>query len=273
MNRKLCIFTSILFFLTYSLCFGKPPILITLTAPQDGTFVNKTVPIEAQIGQLPRVKSVKFYIDNKLVGESDTAPYQYIWDTTSYPDGQHQTYASILQAPERPEPFDEASMTVLDSPKTNLMVDNTPPEVSITVPLEASFITGSINTQAQVTDNLGILKVVFKLDSVLLKEFTQPPYNYQWDTKTTQDGLHTFEATAYDLANNETSSSVSFTVDNSPPTTPVVIDDGDYTNSLNTLHAGWSSEDPESGILEYQYSVGTTARANDVINWVSAGTN
>ena len=272
MNKK-TVFVGILLFLLNSLCFGKPPVLITLTAPQDGTFVNKTVPIEAQIDQIPRVKSVKFYIDNKLVGESDTAPYQYTWDTTTYPDGQHQTYASILQAPERPEPFDEASMTVLDSPKTNLMVDNTPPEVSITVPLEASFITGSINTQAQVTDNLGILKVVFKLDSVLLKEFTQPPYNYQWDTKTTQDGLHTFEATAYDLANNETSSSVSFTVDNSPPTTPVVIDDGDYTNSLNTLHAGWSSEDPESGILEYQYSVGTTAGANDVINWVSAGTN
>ena len=273
MNRKLCIFTSILFFLTYSLCFGKPPILITLTAPQDGTFVNKTVPIEAQIGQLPRVKSVKFYIDNKLVGESDTAPYQYTWDTTTYPDGQHQTYASILQAPDRPEPFDEASMTVLDSPRTNLTVDNTPPQVSITAPSNASFITGSITTQAQVTDNLGISKVEFKVDSILVKEFTQPPYNYQWDTKTTQDGLHTFEATAYDLANNKTSSSVSFTVDNSPPTAPVVIDDGNYTNSLNTLHASWSSQDPGTGISGYQYSIGTTVGSTDILNWVSVGTN
>lgn len=273
MNRKLCILTSILFFLTYPTCFAKPPVFITLTAPPNDTFVNKTVPIEAQIDQLPRVKSVKFYIDNTLVATDDTSPYQYSWDTASSSDGRHQIYASILQAPDRPEPFGETSMTVLDSPRTNLMVDNTPPQVSIIAPSNTSFVIGSISTQAQVTDNLGISKVEFKVDSVLVNEFTQPPYSYQWDTKTAQDGPHTFEVAAYDLANNKTSSSVSVTVDNSPPSTPVVTDDGKYTNSLNILHASWSSQDPGTGILGYQYSVGTTAGATDVLNWVSVGTS
>jgi thermitase len=61
--------------------------------------------------------------------------------------------------------------------------------------------------------------------------------------------------------------------DYSPPSTPQVWDDGDYTNSTTTLHARWSASDPQSGISEYQYAVGTSPGGTDVVNWRSAGTN
>ncbi|MBU2541832.1 MAG: fibronectin type III domain-containing protein [Candidatus Omnitrophica bacterium] len=53
--------------------------------------------------------------------------------------------------------------------------------------------------------------------------------------------------------------------DSTPPTTPVVIDDGDYTTSSSTLHASWSAEDPESEIAQYLYSV------PGIVDWTSAG--
>ena len=62
-------------------------------------------------------------------------------------------------------------------------------------------------------------------------------------------------------------------VESTPPTTPVVTDDGKATSSLTTLHASWTSDDPETGIGAYEYSIGTSAGLTDVVNWTSAGTN
>ena len=239
---KKTVFVSILFFLLNSICFGKPPVLITLTAPPSGTFVNKTVPIEAQIDQIPRVKSVKFYIDNKLVGESDTAPYQYTWDTTSYPDGQHQIYASILQTPERPEPFDEASMTVLDSPKTNLMVDNTPPLVSITSP-QNGFVstTQTITVSGTIDDNQATVTVNGSPASVSNSAFTA-------NNLTLIQGQNTITAAATDLAGNTSSASITVTYqpdnsgDTTPPSISIYTPDKDSTTRSNIIYGRVSDD-------------------------------
>lgn len=60
-------------------------------------------------------------------------------------------------------------------------------------------------------------------------------------------------------------------VESTPPTTPVVIDDGDFTTDSARLHAVWSSDDPETGVAGYEYSIGTSAGATDLISWTSAG--
>lgn len=56
-------------------------------------------------------------------------------------------------------------------------------------------------------------------------------------------------------------------IDSTPPTTPIVIDDGDTTSVLDRLHATWHSVDPESGIAEYTYCIGTSPGATDVLGW------
>lgn len=62
-------------------------------------------------------------------------------------------------------------------------------------------------------------------------------------------------------------------VDTTPPTTPVVTDSGAYTKSTTTLSASWTSSDLESGIVEYQYCIGTSKGATDVVGWTSTGTS
>lgn len=63
------------------------------------------------------------------------------------------------------------------------------------------------------------------------------------------------------------------TTDDTPPKPPAVTDDGASTTSLTELHATWTSSDPQSGIAEYQYAIGTTAGGTDVAGWTSVGTN
>lgn len=58
-------------------------------------------------------------------------------------------------------------------------------------------------------------------------------------------------------------------MDNTPPTVPVVTDDGAYTSDPTTLRASWMSQDPESGIDHYSYCVGSSAGASDIVGWTS----
>ncbi len=59
--------------------------------------------------------------------------------------------------------------------------------------------------------------------------------------------------------------------DLTPPTTPVVTDDGAYTLNTDRLSFSWSSSDPESGIAGYRYAIGTSPGAADVVGWTDAG--
>ena len=63
-----------------------------------------------------------------------------------------------------------------------------------------------------------------------------------------------------------------WTIDGSAPSVPTVTDEGSYSASRNQLQASWESSDPESGIAEYQYAIGTSPGSSDVIGWTSIGT-
>lgn len=62
-------------------------------------------------------------------------------------------------------------------------------------------------------------------------------------------------------------------VDKTAPTTPAVTDDGATTPSYTTLHATWTSSDPESGITQYQYQITRDSPTGTIlVNWTSTGT-
>ncbi|MCP4580438.1 MAG: hypothetical protein GY839_02390 [candidate division Zixibacteria bacterium] len=44
-----------------------------------------------------------------------------------------------------------------------------------------------------------------------------------------------------------------------------------YSSSTNEIHAGWASYDDESGVVEYEYGVGTAQGNNNILSWISAG--
>ena len=66
---------------------------------------------------------------------------------------------------------------------------------------------------------------------------------------------------------------VALAADTTPPATPAVTDDGAYTTSTTTLHAAWTSSDPESGIADYQYQIRQDSTAGLIIlDWTSTST-
>ena len=66
---------------------------------------------------------------------------------------------------------------------------------------------------------------------------------------------------------------LAYAADTTPPTTPVVSDDGAYTTSATQLHATWTSADPESGIADYQYQIRQDSTSGLIIaDWTSTRT-
>jgi len=94
--------------------------------------------------------------------------------------------------------------------------DTTPPTTSITSPANGATVSGTVNVTASASDNVGVVKVEFYIDSVLSSTSTTSPYTFSWNTTTVANGSHTIFSKAYDAANNVgTSATVTVTVSNS----------------------------------------------------------
>lgn len=110
-----------------------------------------------------------------------------------------------------------ATLTVVSA------TDTTAPTVSAT----ESGTSGTITLGATATDNVGVTKVEWYLDSVQKGTDTTSPYSLALDSTTLANGSHTLVAKAYDAAGNVgTSTSVGFSVSNVTQTTEKITNGG-----------------------------------------------
>ncbi|MCX6141867.1 MAG: Ig-like domain-containing protein [Ignavibacteriales bacterium] len=81
--------------------------------------------------------------------------------------------------------------------------DTAPPTVSILSPLNNSAVTDTVLVQVQASDNVGVTKVEFYIDGVLVLTKGTAPWEYRWATKGLQVlSTHTIIAKAYDASSN-----------------------------------------------------------------------
>jgi hypothetical protein len=94
-------------------------------------------------------------------------------------------------------------------------LDGAAPSVSLTAPGNGTTVSGIVNLAATASDDVGIDRVEFLLDGVLLGSDASAPYAYAWDTSGAANGSHVLQARAFDLVQNVgTSTLVGVTVAN-----------------------------------------------------------
>src|SRR3989454_6757424 len=87
------------------------------------------------------------------------------------------------------------------------IADVAPPTVSITAPAAGATVLGTMTVSASATDNVGIVGVQFKLDSVNLgAEVTAAPYTISWPTTTATNAAHGLTAARRDAAGDTATS-------------------------------------------------------------------
>lgn len=133
-----------------------------------------------------------------------------------------------------------------------VVADTTPPTVSLSAPTNGSTVSGTVNIQASASDDGGIAKVEFYVDTNLMKSATSSPYSHSWDTKTVADGSHTVTAKAYDKAGNMAAQSAAVTVKNTDTDAPSAPSSLTATaDSTSAVSLAWKASTDNIGVAGY----------------------
>ncbi len=203
------------------------PPTVSISYPTNNATVSGTVSVTASASDNVGVTKVEFYVNGALQTTDTSTPYIYSWNTTSLTAGSYTLMAKAYDAAGNVGQSANVAVTVVK--------DTTAPKVSITAPANNSTLSGTTTITATASDNVGVSKVEFYENGILLTATNVSPYSYNWNTATLTNGAsYTLSAKAYDAAGNVgQSSNVSVTVNNSDvnkPSGTVLITQGNYTN-------------------------------------------
>ena len=124
-----------------------------------------------------------------------------------------------------------STLAVIDITNIDGSIDNTSPTVSITNPADGATVFGTLNLKASASDNVGISKVEFYVDGVLVVTDTAAPYEYAWNTTGETNESHNLKAIAYDSSDLYSQDDIDVEVWNPPaaagPLVSFTFDDGD----------------------------------------------
>ena len=128
--------------------------------------------------------------------------------------------------------------------------DTSPPTIKLTAPAANSTVSGQVNVTADASDNVGVKKVDFYVDSTLASSDTSAPFGFALKTTDIPDGDHLLLAKAYDAAGNLASDNYKVKVKNAniqlpqPPSNVSVS-----SPSYNSVTITWT---PSPGASGYQ---------------------
>jgi hypothetical protein len=152
------------------------------------------------------IARVEFFVNGSLQFTDYAYPYQWMWNTSGYVDGQ---YAVKCVAYDTLGHFNEVQAGVL--------IDRTPPSLSVIRTPPDSLVAGLVQVSATATDAHGIQSVDFYVDGQLRFTDVSSPYLWTWDTRLYLDGTHTLLVVVTDSCGNSRQVQSEVTVDNLGP--------------------------------------------------------
>ena len=214
-----------------SVTVDTTPPTVSITAPVGGALLNGTTTVTANATDSVGVTGVQFKLDGTNLGSVVTGAgpvYSTSWNAATATNGPHTLTAVATDA---------AGNTASSS--VSVTVDTVPPTVSMTAPISGALLNKTITVTANATDSAGITGVQFKLDGSNLGSVVTgsgPGYNISWNAAAATNGPHTLTALATDAAGNTASSSVSVTVDTTPPALSMITPaNGAYLNGITAV--------------------------------------
>ncbi len=176
------------------------PPSILLLYPINNTQVSGTINIIADIYDNVGVISAEFFIDGILENTDIIAAdgWSTSWDASSAGSGSHSIYIKAYDAQNNVGTSSLINVTVMST------VDNIPPEILITYPINNSTVSGIINVAADISDNVAVTRAEFFIDGILEDTDTNGTngWSTSWDANSAGSGTHSFYVKAYDAQNN-----------------------------------------------------------------------
>jgi hypothetical protein len=118
--------------------------------------------------------------------------------------------------------------------------DATPPTVALTSPANGAVLGATVSFAATASDDVGVGRVEFLANGTVVGYDAQPPYMLAW--KPSASGTYTVSARALDGVRNASTSSVTITVDRTPPETTITSAPAASTSDTAATFAFAASE-------------------------------
>jgi hypothetical protein len=137
---------------------------VSITSPAEGAVVSGTnVTVSANATDSVGVTGVQFQLNGANVGtEATSAPYSFVWNTTTAGNGTHVLTAVARDAAGNRRTSSAVSVNVSNTPPPG--PDTTPPAVLTTSPAGGATVSGTTSVTAVASDNVGIVGVQFLVD-------------------------------------------------------------------------------------------------------------
>jgi fibronectin type 3 domain-containing protein len=126
------------------------------------------------------------------------------------------------------------------------------PTATIKDPAEGATVSGNVTINADASDDVGVSKVEFYDNGVLISSDTSAPYSAVWDSTKVPNGTHTITAKAYDAAGHTGSQSRLLNAQNGDtkaPTTPGGVTAAPLTYS--SVKVSWTASTDDVGVTTY----------------------
>ncbi len=188
---------------------------ISLSAAPASVSAGSNLTLTASASDNVGVSSVKFYRGDTLLATDTAAPYEYTAPTTAADAGTLNFRAVASDAA-----GNTASATASVTVKAVVVPDTTKPSVNVTL---TQVSERTYTATATASDNVGVLKVEFYDNNVLIGTDTAAPYTTSINYPDNVNGPHVIVVKAYDAAGNVAQSSASLTLSPLPLPAPPVV--------------------------------------------------
>jgi hypothetical protein len=226
---------------------------VAVTAPADGDAVRGTIDFHATVADVEPgsgIAAVMLLLDGAPYAPFGVAPFETTVDTTDLVDGLHAFGAEAADG-----------VGNAGSAAVFALVDNTPPSVDLTEPLEGAVLNGQVDFLATFSDTGS------RLAAVEMRVATEPPNLLddsrvfdpplpefescvgRDDTSVRSDGPVVFSVRVIDDAGNEATDSVTVTLDNTPPEW-TLLQPADGSVVSGTIEIIAAADDPHLDTLE-----------------------
>lgn len=179
--------------------------MVMVSYPPNGAFVKDTVIIRAEAVDNVEIKKVGFYVDGESVAEDADAPYSCEWYTGGL-SGAHTIFAKAWDNEDNCGLSNLVNVNIIDT------TDNEPPQIVIVSPAPGATVSGTVEVLTEVSDNVGVAKVLFFIDGDSVFTDTVAPFSFSWNTTTYTNGPHTVLAKAFDFSENWANSMITVKV-------------------------------------------------------------
>jgi hypothetical protein len=221
-----------IFALTIIACKTSPPSAPVDTAPTAAITSHRTGDIIYGVDTIVvaatddrGVKRVEMYVNNQLAATDSSAPWQFIWNTELWNDGNYS-----LQAKAYDEPGHVTASTVV-----TVTIRNAAPTASITSPVSNEICSGTDTIFVSAEGANTLTKVELYMNGSLAATDNAAPWRFIWNTLSWDDGSYTLQAASYDVANHYgLSNTVTAIVCNNPPTVTITSPSSGATVSGTT---------------------------------------